>query len=158
MDTRFIDRHRKRLTHLLKNVPSDDSGSFEVQSHWARYTCIVMSGYIEDSVKELLRAYTIERTSIAVFNFVSRQLKGFQSADTDNISSLFAKFDKDWLESLTLFLTEERRAAVNSVVGNRHRIAHGLDVDVTMSQLNQWYPKVNEVIDHLRGLCSGPGS
>jgi hypothetical protein len=25
---------------------------------------------------------------------------------------------------------------------------------VTISQLSQWFPKVNEVIDHLKQLCS----
>lgn len=154
MDIRFIDRHRKRLSHLLKNVPVDPSGSLEVQAHWARYTCIVMSGYIEDCVKELLSAYTIERSPTRVFNYVSAQLKYFRTADTDNISALISKFDDAWLSSFTSFLTEERKAAVNSVVGNRHRIAHGLDVGVTMNQLSQWYPKVNEVIDHLKHLCT----
>jgi hypothetical protein len=154
VDTRFIDRHRKRLAHLLKNVPADPSGSLEIQAHWARYTCIVMSGYIEDCVKELLRAYTIERSPTRVFNYVSAQLKYFQTADAEKISDLVSKFDEAWLTSLDAFLTDERRAAVNSVVGNRHRIAHGLDVGVTMNQLKQWYPKVNEVIDHLAHLCS----
>jgi hypothetical protein len=113
-----------------------------------------MSGYIEDCVKELLSAYTIERSPTRVFNYVSAQLKYFRTADTDNISALISKFDDAWLSSFTSFLTEERKAAVNSVVGNRHRIAHGLDVGVTMNQLSQWYPKVNEVIDHLKHLCT----
>jgi hypothetical protein len=154
VDTRFIDRHRKRLSYLLKNVPVDPSGSLEVQAHWARYTCIVMSGYIEDCVKELLSGYTNERSPTTVFNYVSAQLKYFRTADTENIGDLVSKFDKAWLISFTAFLTAERRDAVNSVVGNRHRIAHGLDVGVTMSQLSQWYPRVNEVIDHLMGLCN----
>jgi len=113
-----------------------------------------MSGYIEDSVKELFSAYTIERTPTRIFNYVSAQLKYFQTADTEKIGALVSKFDDAWLSSLNNFLTDERKAAVNSVVGNRHRIAHGLDVAVTMSQLSQWYPKVNEVIDHLAHLCT----
>jgi hypothetical protein len=154
VDTRFIDRHRKRLSYLLKNVPVDPSGSLEVQAHWARYTCIVMSGYIEDCVKELLSAYTNERSAGSVFNYVSAQLKFFRTADVDNISELVAKFDKNWSLSFASFLTPERKDAVNSVVGNRHRIAHGLDVSVTISQLSQWYPKINDVIDHLTELCN----
>lgn len=153
MDTQFIDRHRKKLSHILNNIPVDPSGSLEVQSHWARYTCIVMSGYIEDSIKELLRAYTLDKSHVRVFNFVSAQLNYFQSADTDNITMLINRFDNEWLSNFSSFLTEERKAAINSVVGNRHRIAHGLDVGITMNQLREWYPSVNEVIDHLTQLC-----
>jgi hypothetical protein len=154
VDTRFIDRHRKKLTYLLKNVPVDPTGSLEIQAHWARYTCIVMSGYIEDAVKGLFSAYTAERAPTKVFNYVSSQLKYFQTADTDSLGALVSKFDKAWMDSFNTFLTDERKSAVNSVVGNRHRIAHGLDVSVTMSQLGEWYPKVNEVIDHIAFLCN----
>jgi hypothetical protein len=113
-----------------------------------------MYGYIEDCVRELLRGYAGERAQKTISNYVSAQLKFFHSASTDNIGDLFSRFDKHWLDSFSTFLTEERKAAVNSIVSNRHRIAHGQDVDVTINQLNQWYPKVNEVIDHLRGLCA----
>ena len=154
IDTRFIDRHRKKLAHLLKNIPADPTGSLEFQAHWARYTCVVMSAYIEDSVKELLREYTQTRAPKTVFNYVSWQLSFLQSAHTDKISDLVSRFDESWLTSFQSFLTEERKAAVNSVVGNRHRIAHGQDVTVTISQLKQWYPRINEVIDHLIGLCA----
>lgn len=153
MDTRILDRHRKKIDYLLKNVPRDDSGSLEVQSHWARYTCIVIYGYIEDSVRETLKGYSEERCAREVMNFVSTQLAGFQSANTDNIVRLVASFDKSWDAALNAFIDDERRAAINSVVGNRHRIAHGLDVSVTIHQLSEWYPKVNEVIDNLVLLC-----
>ena len=154
MDTRFLDRHRKKISYLLKNVPTDPSGSLEVQSHWARYTCVVISGYIENSVQEILRAYTEERCPSQVLNYTSSQLKYFQSGYVENIIKLVSSFDKGWESDLTSFLTEERSAAVNSVVGNRHRIAHGLDVAVTVHQLSEWYPRVNEVIDHLVGICT----
>lgn len=154
MDTRFLDRHRKKIGYLLKNVPTDDSGSLELQSHWARYTCIVIYGYIEDSIREILKAYSGERCPREVLNYISSQLAGFQSANVDNILRLAASFDKGWEFALARAIDEEKRAAINSVVGNRHRIAHGLDVSVTIHQLSEWYPKINEVIDSLIGLCT----
>jgi hypothetical protein len=154
VDTRFLDRQRKKIAYLLKNVPADPSGSLEVQSHWARYTCVVISGYIENSVREILKAYTEERCPTQILNYTASQLKFFQSGTAENIIKLVSSFDKSWETDLTAFLDEERRAAVNSVIGNRHRIAHGLDVGVTVHQLAEWYPKVNEVIDCLVGICA----
>jgi hypothetical protein len=156
LDTRFIDRHRKRIEQLLKNVPTDPSGNLEFQSHWARYTCVVMYGYIEDSVQAILRSYCCVRCSSNVQNFVSGQLEFFQSAKAENILALLNKFDPRWEVSLSGFLDDERRSAINSVVGNRHRIAHGKDVSLTIHQLASWYPKINEVIDHIVGLCRAP--
>jgi hypothetical protein len=115
-----------------------------------------MCGYIENSVQELLRRYTDERSPAQVSNYVSSQLKFFQSAKAENITALIAAFDKQWEASLKTFIDsdDERRAAINSVVGNRHRIAHGLDVSVTINQLAEWYPKIKDVITHLKELCS----
>ena len=154
MDLTFLDRHRKKIDRLLKNVPDDPSGSLELRAHWAKYTCVVMYGYIESAVQELLRTYTDERCPNEVTAFVSAQLKYFNSATAENIGRLIAAFDKGWESSLSSFLDDERKAAINSVVGNRHRIAHGLDVSVTIHQLSNWYPKVNEVIDHITALCN----
>jgi hypothetical protein len=153
VDTIFLDRHRKKIAYLLKTVPIDASGSLEVQSHWARYACVVISGYVESSVQEILRVYTEERCPRQVLNYTSSQLKFFQSASSENLIRLIGAFDRQWETDLTTFLTEERRAAINSVIGNRHRIAHGLDVGVTVHQLAEWYPKVNEVVDFIFGLC-----
>lgn len=154
MDIRFLYRHRQKIDYLFKNVPTDSSGAFEIQAHWARYVCVAIYGYIENGVQELLRGYASERCPLEIMNYVSSQLYYFQNATVENITRLLASFDKGWESSLSSFMTDERRAAVNSIVGNRHRIAHGLDVSVTIHQLAQWYPKINEVIDHLLGLCT----
>lgn len=154
MDTRFLDRHRKKIAYLLKSVPTDPTGALEVQSHWAKYTCVVMSGYIENSIQEILRSFTEERCPSQVLNYTSSQLRFFQSGTVENILKVVGSFDRTWELDLTAFITEERRAAINSIIGNRHRIAHGLDVSVTVHQLSEWYPRVNEVIDHLVGICT----
>jgi hypothetical protein len=101
-----------------------------------------------------MRGYISERCPPDIANYASSQLNYFQTANAENITKLLASFNKNWEAGLTAFLTDERRAAVNSVVGNRHRIAHGLDVSVTIHQLSQWYPKVNEVIDHVLGILT----
>jgi hypothetical protein len=154
VDTRFLLKHRQKIEYLFKNVPSDSTGALEIQAHWAKYTCVAIYGYIENAVQELLRGYAGERCPPDVNNYVSSQLNYFQSANTENIARLLASFNKAWEQSLNSFLTDEQKAAVNSVVGNRNRIAHGLDVSVTLHQLAQWYPKVNEVIDQLLHICT----
>ena len=152
MDTRFLEAKRKRIAYLFENVPVNPSGSLEVQSHWAKYTCVVISGYIEDSVKELLRLYVSERCQPELANYIQGQLRHFQTAYSRDISELLMAFSKSWETSFIAFLSDERKAAINSVVGNRHRVAHGVDCSVTISQLRQWYPKINEVIDFISAL------
>lgn len=146
MDISIIDAKRKRIERILKSVPVDDSVGLEIQSHWAKYACVVISGALEETIKTLLREYAIEHANPAISNYTSAQLTYFQTANTDEISKLLAKFDKRWEKAFNEFLTEEIKTAVNSVVGNRHRVAHGLDSSVTISQLKQWFPKVDELL------------
>jgi len=146
IDISIIDSRRKRIEQLLKSVPVDESAGLELQSHWARYTCVVMSGALEDTLKVMLREYAEDHANPAIANFASAQLGYFQTASTDEICKLLAKFDKQWEKEFNDFLTEEIKTAVNSVVGNRHRVAHGLDSAVTMSQLKQWFPKIEGLL------------
>ncbi len=141
-----IDSKKKRIEQLLKSVPVDESAGLEIQSHWAKYTCVVISGTLEETIKIILREYTEKRANPAISNYASNQLSFFKTANTDEIGKLLAKFDKQWEKAFNQFLTEEIKTAVNSVVGNRHRIAHGQDSAVTISQLRQWFPKINELL------------
>ncbi len=146
MDLRFIDSKIKRIEQLLKTVPVDDSAGLEIQSHWAKYICVVISGALEESIKNLFRPYVERRASSPISNFASNQLGFFQTATTDEIGKLLGKFDKRWEKDFSDFLTEEIKTGVNSIVGNRHRVAHGLDSAVTISQLKEWFPKVDELL------------
>jgi hypothetical protein len=147
MDLRFLHKGKQRITYLLENVPVDPSGSLELQSHWARYTCVVMSGFLEDSIKIVLSRYAEERSPRTVADYVSAQLYFFQNANTDEIGRLLKKFSAEWNKEFQAFLSEERKAAVNSIVGNRHRVAHGQDCVVTIGQLKAWYPMASDVVD-----------
>jgi hypothetical protein len=152
VDGRFLDSKRKRIAYLLDNVPVDPSGSLEMQSHWARYTCVIISGYIEETVKELCRSYAEDRCTPETLNYITAQLRFFQSANTEEISDLLMRFSKTWQSQFEAYVTDERKQAINSVIGNRHRVAHGLDCSVTVRQLKEWYPRINDVIDFICAL------
>lgn len=154
MDLRIIDRQRKRIDYLFKFAPSSaDDETLEVRSHWAKYICVIVSGYLESSVREIFSEYSKDKSAPAVSRYVSTQLGRFQSADAERIMALAAAFSLQWEKSLKEFVDEERKTAINSIVGNRHAIAHGDDSSITINNLVAWYKKANEVIDHLVALC-----
>jgi len=47
------------------------------------------------------------------------------------------------------FVAGERKDAVDSVVANRHQIAHGQDVGLTLIRIMGYYAHVSETIDFL---------
>ncbi len=146
MDLSVLDSKRKRILSLLNKVPIDDSVGLELQSHWARYAVVIISGSLEDSIRTLLRQYAQDHASPRIADHASSQLERFQSAKTEEIASLLSRFDKQWEKQFNEYLTEEIKAAVNSVVGQRHLVAHGRDSTVTISQLKAWFPKIDDML------------
>jgi hypothetical protein len=62
-------------------------------------------------------------------------------------------FDSTWGEDLDSYLIDEKKDAIDSVVGLRHKIAHGEYVGVTISRVRDYYAIVAKVVDHVADLC-----
>ncbi len=80
-------------------------------------------------------------------------LRGFQNPKIDEITRCFGQFSQEWEAILKDSYDEELRAAVNSIVGNRHKIAHGESVSLTFSSLQQYYEGAKKVIAILQRTC-----
>jgi hypothetical protein len=85
-----VVRYQQRLDSLFEKVK--DISDIELQSHWARYLCILVSGYLETSVRAIYNEYSRKRTDENVANYVSSRLKGFQSPKMANIVDLTRAF------------------------------------------------------------------
>lgn len=88
-----IDAERKRLDALFDRA-RDLSGEPELLSHWAKYLCVMVCGFLENSVELCLREYCARRGDENMNNFVSAQLQGFQNPKMGKILDLFGAFSK----------------------------------------------------------------
>lgn len=48
---------------------------------------------------------------------------------------------------------EERSAAINYIIKDRHKIAHGKDSDITLARIKDYHNKTIEVITYLKNQC-----
>jgi hypothetical protein len=65
------------------------------------------------------------------------------------LCQLVGEFSDAWEKNLRQFIDDERRTAINSVMGNRNRIAHGESTSLGFVQLKTWYEKICEVIEFI---------
>ncbi|MEA3523144.1 MAG: hypothetical protein U9R50_09210, partial [Campylobacterota bacterium] len=68
MKNREINRQLQALKDLLKKTDEATNGSIELQSHWAKYVCILSSGLIENSLKEVYSEFVKNASSQPVAN------------------------------------------------------------------------------------------
>jgi hypothetical protein len=146
-----IHQQKQRLDQLFKAASS--LPDIEMQSHWSRYLCVLVSGFLENSVELCLSEYSRRCTNVVVSNFVSAKLRGFQNPRMSAILELFGSFNPDWKTQLEVATQGQLSDSVNSIVGNRHKIAHGESVALSMSSLAAYYKDAAAVIELLQETC-----
>lgn len=147
-----IVRYQQRLDALFEKVK--DISDLELQSHWARYLCILVSGYLETSVRAIYGEYTSKRADENVANYVSSRLGSFQSPKMGNILELTRAFSRQWAEELENATEGELKESVDSIVANRHNIAHGRDVGISYVTIREYYQNAVKVVELIEDQCS----
>jgi RiboL-PSP-HEPN len=69
------------------------------------------------------------------------------------ILDLAGGFSQEWRQQLEQNTSGPLGDSVNSIVGNRHKIAHGESVGLTLQTLLQYYKDAQSVIDLVRQQC-----
>jgi hypothetical protein len=146
MKTLEAVRYKQRLDNLFKQI-SAFSGNIELQSQWARYLCILVSGFLETSVCAIYGEFARKAASPYVANFVKCELDSFQNPKMGKILELTRAFNPLWADELETATEGELRDAVDSIVANRNQIAHGRDVGITYTRIKNYYEGAIKVVD-----------
>jgi hypothetical protein len=146
-----IHQQKQRLDELFKAAAS--LTDIEMQSHWSRYLCVLVSGFLENSVELCLSEYSGRVANVAVANFVGAKLRGFQNPKMSAILEIFGSFNSDWKVQLEAATQGQLSDSVNSIVGNRHKIAHGESVSLSLSSLAAYYKDAIAVVELLQRTC-----
>ena len=125
----------------------------ELLSDFARYLCVLVAGFLEQAVIELLLEHVRKHSRPSVVRHLDGRLRQFTSANAQRIQDTVGSFDPDWREDLGKYLIDERKAAVDSIINLRHTISHGRYVGVTLAGVKKYYSHVTDVVDHLADLC-----
>ena len=150
---RVVVSYEARLNHLFQlteSLPDD----LMIRSHWARYLCVMSAGYLETSVRAIYGEYARTRSTPCIASYVDSKLKSFRSAKMNNIVQLAGTFNPNWADDLTRETEGELADSVNSIVNNRHQIAHGKDTGVSLANLSRWHKNATKVIKLLEEICT----
>jgi hypothetical protein len=113
----------------------------------------LVSGFLENSVRITYTEYARKRANSSVADFVESRLRQFQNPKMGTILELAGGFSQEWKQQLERDTNGQLGESVNSIVGNRHKIAHGESVVLTLHTLIQYYADALRVVDLLRQQC-----
>jgi hypothetical protein len=149
-----LSRQLSQLQQLIEKSGSFSSEDFELQSHWARYICVLAAGFLENALHELYLSYSSSRAHPNVARFVSKSLDSIQNPRSDIFLRVANNFDENWKNTLEAFIDDNgRKEAINSIIGNRHLIAHGKISNISLAQIKAYIAKSVEVMDFIEAQC-----
>lgn len=137
----------QQLISKAKEFEPDD----ELRSHFTKYICVLCSGFIENSIYHTFTDIA-ENSCMpsVVLTYAKSQLYKIQNANSKKIKELAKSFNPDWHDSIRDYMQEENRgAAINYILKDRHNIAHGRDSDITIINLENYLNKTIEVIKYI---------
>ena len=147
-----VDRLRQQLDATFKRARKL-AGEPELQSDFARYLCVLVSGFLENAIFELLMEYVRRHSDERVQPHVERRLRRITNLKTERLLDLFGSFDPDWRRHLEGVVVDEFKDAVDGIVDLRNQIAHGRQVGVTMVRVQDYYGRIGVVIEKVSALC-----
>ena len=148
-------RDSKRLETAIDSARDEAASpqlSEENKARLAQLMTVWASGYLEAVCRDAVLAYTKNRAHPTVVNFVSRSLSRFQNPRMENILTLVRGIDGDIADDLGNYADDSIKESVNSIVGIRHRIAHGHSANISVGQVTQYFEDAKKLARKMEDL------
>ena len=149
-ERRLIENRVTRLCGLIRKIDDD-----EIKAELTQHLCVLTSGLLEVCCRDILEKYSKVRCSPQVLRHITKSISGFQNANAQKIFDLFSSFDPvvtaDWQRNLL----EEETEGINSIVTNRHQIAHGRSIGLSFDVLYRYYKSALSALQKLEAIFPG---
>lgn len=145
-----LETQERRLDELIELMDSIEDE--DIKSHFSKYLCIKVSGYLENVVKTLISTYIDGTSPRPVQSFIKTKIKNTTNLSTDKVVVFLESFEKTWASEFETKLTDEMSESLNSVVSNRNQIAHGGHDNITPRVIKIYYDDIKEVVKILQEI------
>lgn len=146
-----IVQHKHKLDALFAQASTITD--MKMQGEWAKYLCVLASGYLENSLRILISEYIIKNSSPKIQSFNEPQISNLTNCKHGKIVKILEQFDVNWSKKYILEIeakskiTNEIKDCIDSLVQNRHDIAHGKSVSTGYVSVKKYYEKAHTVVE-----------
>jgi hypothetical protein len=149
-----LSRQLHSIEALFKRTENACGDDIELRSHWARYLCVVCAGFMENALVGIYSEVCRRTASEQVANFAARALQRISNPKTSRFVEVAGQFRAEWKAELEAFVKSEgRKEAIDSIMANRHLIAHGRPCEITLVRLRDYFLKSVQVLEFIGKQC-----
>lgn len=146
--TNLVRKQERRLKTAFELVAQAQVDK-ELESHYARYLCIRVAGFAEQSVRDLVSAHARHYASKPIHSYVESRISKLWGIDKSKLEEVVSALDPSWWDGLTSNMSQELES-LNSVGKTRNNVSHGGDQGITLDTVIQYR---DDVIRLIRRLC-----
>lgn len=123
------EKYHTRLVEMLDRNPNDP----EDQAHWAKYICVLINGYLEQSIRDLVLEYASMHTNSVTQQYIDKSWPRPLNLRCRNFSQFLSKFNQTWADEFKNWLAEndQYEKDLDAIVKSRNNIAHGKEANAT---------------------------
>src|SRR5580692_9359814 len=149
---RVLELQEQKLDALFAEISKFDED--EIKSHLAKYLCIQASGYLENVIKELIADYHDGSCKKETEKYVNNKIKNFTSINEKKLKSLLKSFNETWEYKFQNSISDKELASLNSIISQRHLIAHGngSGSNISYGNMVKYYQDLKQIVVLLRQI------
>ena len=126
MHNREITIQLQVLNSLITRTNEACGGNLELRAEWARYLCVLAAGLLENAIKEFYVDFANRKAAKPLANYVSSTISPIRSPKSLRFVEIAGAFDVTWKDELQNYdVSTGGLDAIDSIMLNRHLIAHG---------------------------------
>jgi hypothetical protein len=149
-----VDRRYRKLSAEFSLIDEQEL-SMRLESQYARYLCVQVSGFAEQSVKALVSEYARIQSSGHIHRYVEGQLNLVWGMNVDKFQKIVQALNPTWWEAISNDHNQELDSLA-SVVSTRNQIAHGGDPGITFATISNYFQDVNNLMHYFSSLLGNP--
>ena len=156
MRNKELSRQIQRINDLIRRTDKACGGNIELQAEWARFICVISAGLLENAIKELYIDFSRKKVTAPLASFVSSTLSPIRSPKSSKFLDTAGAFNSIWKDELQQYLdTDGRGDAIDSIMSQRHLIAHGKahTSNITLANVKDYLKKSIEVLEFIEEQC-----
>lgn len=151
MKTEHVNSRLQFVDETLKEAANVSSANPQLAAALSSFGVVIASGVYEDCVEHMFGVRAAMSADAKLQAYVKSSLDQlFRNPSFDDVANVLKRFDEDDFKSFRAGVTLAAKESLNSIVTNRHQVAHkGQYANATLGDATKYLGEAREVLEKL---------
>ena len=134
----------------LKNTINDVDDE-EIKNSLVKLLCVRTAGLLEVFLKTRISEYSNGKVPKEINRFMTTKFKDITNLRSFKFLEVLSSFSENWGRKFNEYLEEheQEKSSLDSVVAQRHMIAHGQSSNISQNYMFQYFDDVKNIVSFL---------